>query len=329
MKCDAFSLRSHGIFEATGPIRGTNTAPNHDILCKMSALLILVAVLFGNFTIPPPANAQELRMLAHQGQVRKAADPNSTVIVTVPAGTPLRLLKEMPAWYQVDLPPEKNRPAQQGYVALSDAEWVAECGLKSVGKLEPGTIFQDCDVSPRMIVVPAGRFIMGSSPSEAYRRPNEGPQREVTIPVPFAVGVFEVIFDEWENCVRMEGCGGRMPQDEGFGLGQHPALNISWHAARGYIQWLSDLTGKRYRLLTEAEWEYAARAGSVTPNYQTPEDNICEYASVYDKTDDSFHDFDFQFDEIVPCDDGFAGTAPVGSFRPNAFGTVRHDRKRR
>ena len=268
----------------------------------------------------PPAAALELRMLAHPGPVREAADPNSPVIAAVPAGTPLRLLQETRAWYLVAVQGEEGEPDRRGYVALSDAEWVAECDPKEARELRPDDVFQDCDAAPRMAVVPAGTFRMGSPESEVYRRANEGPQREVAIPAPFAAGVFEVTFAEWRICVRMGGCDARMPDDEGFGQGRRPVLNISWRAAQRYVQWLSELTGKRYRLLSEAEWEYAARAGSSGAHYGESEADLCEFASVYDEADSQFHDFDFQFDEIVSCNDGFAGTAPAGSFRPNAFG---------
>ena len=293
---------------------------NNTFPVRSPAFLILMVTLFVDFVVPASADALELRMLAHQGRVRQAANPNSPVVATVAAGTPLRLLQEMQAWYFVELPQGEDQPTLQGYVRLSDAVWIAECAPKSGEQLEVGEVFRDCDVAPRMIVIPAGKFMMGSPESEAHRLSSEGPQREVTIPEALAVGVFEVTFAQWETCVRMGGCDGLRPDDEGFGRGRHPVLNISWHAARDYTQWLSDLTGQRYRLLTEAEWEYVARAGSTTPNYWKPEGDICQFASVYDQTSSRFMDFDFQFGEIVSCEDGFAGTAPAGSFLPNAFG---------
>ncbi len=287
---------------------------------RVLALLTLSVVALSSFAVPAPADALELRMLADPGSVRHAPDPNSAVVATVPAGTPLQLSRETRAWYLVDLPREKNQPALRGYVALSDAEWIAECDPNASEGLEPGDVFRDCDTTPRMVVIPAGSFIMGSPESEAHRDQNESPRTEVTIPAPFAVGVFEVTFEDWEHCVRMGGCGGWTPDDEGYGQGRRPTPNVNWHYAQLYVQWASGLTGKRYRLLTEAEWEYATRAGSTTPNYWAPEDDPCAFANGYDQTGASFHGFIFQYDRIIPCEDGFTGTAPVGSYPPNAFG---------
>jgi formylglycine-generating enzyme required for sulfatase activity len=116
---------------------------------------------------------------------------------------------------------------------------------------------------PEMVVVPAGKFMMGSPRNESARFPNEGPQHEVTIALPFAVSKFEVTFDQWDACNQYDGC---VPVVWRISRGgKQPANNISWYDAQEYVKWLSALTGRRYRLLTEAEWEYAARAGSATP----------------------------------------------------------------
>jgi len=131
--------------------------------------------------------------------------------------------------------------------------------------LRPGRVFRDCPDCPEMVVVPAGEFIMGSPASEAERNDDEGPQRKVTIPRPFAVGKFEVTFIEWEACVTGDGCKSNpRPSDSGRGKGRRPVVNVSWHDAKEYADWLSRKTGKSYRLLSEAEWEYAARAGTTT-----------------------------------------------------------------
>ena len=127
-----------------------------------------------------------------------------------------------------------------------------------------GTVFQDCPTCPQMVVIPAGRFMMGSPEGDGQARDNERPQREVPIKSPFAVSLFEVTFAEWNVCVEAGGCAHR-PDDSGWGQGARPVINVSWDdISKEYLPWLSRVSGQTYRLLTEAEWEYAARAGTTT-----------------------------------------------------------------
>jgi serine/threonine-protein kinase len=128
----------------------------------------------------------------------------------------------------------------------------------------PGRLFRDCEGCPEMVIVPAGSFTMGSPDAEASRHGNEGPQRRVAFAQPFAVGKFEVTFDEWEMCVREKGCA-HNPGYTAWGRGKRPVIDISWTDAKQYAAWLGRKSGKPYRLLSEAEWEYVARAGTTTP----------------------------------------------------------------
>ena len=128
-----------------------------------------------------------------------------------------------------------------------------------------GEKFRDCRECPAMVVVPAGSFRMGSPPHEKARRYNEGPLHQVTIAKPFAVGAYEVTFSQWDACARAGGCNRYSPSGNGWGRGSRPVINVNWEDAQAYVQWLSRRTGKPYRLLSEAEWEYAARAGTRTP----------------------------------------------------------------
>ena len=154
---------------------------------------------------------------------------------------------------------------------------------------------------------PAGSYMMGSPTSDAEGFSDERPQHAVRIGAPFAVGVYEVTFAEWDACVRAGGCGGHSPNDGGLGRGRRPVWNVSWEDARAYVQWWSRETGQRYRLLTEAEWEYVARAGTTTGRYWGQgEAGQCRYANGGDAS--------------APCPDGHEYTAPAGSFQPNAFG---------
>ncbi|MEL6979327.1 MAG: SUMF1/EgtB/PvdO family nonheme iron enzyme [Pseudomonadota bacterium] len=128
----------------------------------------------------------------------------------------------------------------------------------------PGEAFRDCAACPEMTALPGGRFLMGSAPSEAQREPDEGPQRRVDVAA-FAIGVAEVSFAEWDQCVAAGGCAGYRPDDRGWGRGAHPVINVSKNDAEAYLAWLNaQVPGAPYRLPSEAEWEYAARAGAET-----------------------------------------------------------------
>ncbi len=123
---------------------------------------------------------------------------------------------------------------------------------------------RDCESCPELAVIPAGTFCMGSPESEDGHGRDEGPRRRVTLRS-FALGVTEVTFDEWDTCVRGDGCGMRRPGDRGWGRGARPVINVNWDDAQEYVSWLSAETRKSYRLPSESEWEYAARAGTATP----------------------------------------------------------------
>jgi formylglycine-generating enzyme required for sulfatase activity len=128
---------------------------------------------------------------------------------------------------------------------------------------EAPSVFADCDTCPSMVPLPAGSFQMGSPPTEPGRTGNEDPLHEVTLPA-FAIGQTEITFDEWDACVAGGGCNGYEPPDRGYGKGLQPVIGVSWEDANAYARWLSGKTGRAYRLPTEAEWEYAARAGTTT-----------------------------------------------------------------
>jgi formylglycine-generating enzyme required for sulfatase activity len=162
---------------------------------------------------------------------------------------------------------------------------------------EPGEVFQDCADCGEMVVVPPGEFEMGAADS-----PLEKPVHKVTIARPFAVGRHEVTFAEWDQCVAEAGCSFR-GDDHGWGRGNYPIIGVSWDDAKAFVRWLSAKTGKAYRLPSEAEWEYAARAGTTSPFWWGREVG----------------------DHRANCSDCGAApplhkTLPVESFRPNAFG---------
>jgi formylglycine-generating enzyme required for sulfatase activity len=131
--------------------------------------------------------------------------------------------------------------------------------------LKPGDSFKECARDcPEMVVIPAGSFTMGSPKFEPAHLPSDEPQHTVTFATPFAVSRYELTFSSWDACVTGGGCNGYKPPDQDWGRGQQPAINVSWNDAQQYVLWLSQVTRKTYRLLSEAEYEYAARAGATT-----------------------------------------------------------------
>lgn len=207
--------------------------------------------------------------------------------------------------------------------------------------LQPGDMFRECAPTfacPDMTVVAGGDFVMGSPARESGRLEREGPQQTVAV-ARFAIGRFEITHDEWEACIRYtETAGFRVAEDanplekvgcdrlgdQGYGRGRKPVINASWEDAQGYIRWLNLMTSghraRPYRLLTEAEWEYAARAGAATA-YPWGKDarRTCEFANVMTVgTNEAYSSF--VGDAPATCEDGHMETAPAGSFKPNAFG---------
>ncbi|MBV9190110.1 MAG: SUMF1/EgtB/PvdO family nonheme iron enzyme [Betaproteobacteria bacterium] len=172
----------------------------------------------------------------------------------------------------------------------------------------PGRVFRDCQGCPEMVILPLGSYNMGSPATEAGRAPTEGPQHRVAITQQIAVGKFEVTFDEWAMCVREGGCK-ENPGDTGWGKGKRPVINVSWNDAKQYVKWLAEKTGKGYRLLSEAEWEFAARAGNGGPfsfgNAIAPEQANYDAAFAY---------------AGGATGTKLGKTATVGSYKPNAFG---------
>ena len=168
--------------------------------------------------------------------------------------------------------------------------------------------FRDCDECPEMVVAPAGSFSMGS-PFPQYQVFNESPRHSVTISEPFAIGKYEVTFDEWDACVVAGGCGGYSPGDEGWGRGRRPVMNVNWGDAKAYVRWLLIRTGEFYRLLSEAEWEYAARAGTVG-RFHFGHSISTEQAN-----------FDGRYTRVSGRSGVKRGeTVPIGSFPANEFG---------
>jgi formylglycine-generating enzyme required for sulfatase activity len=169
--------------------------------------------------------------------------------------------------------------------------------------LRPGQVFRDRMTngtnSPDLVVVPAGKFRMGDIQGKALQ--DEQPVHEVHIRMPFAVSRYEITFDQYDDFAKATGR--NLPDDEGFGRGRRPVIRVSWNDAADYAEWLSQQTGKRYRLPSEAEWEYAARGGTETAYWWGNEmkPGFANCISCGTKKDQR-------------------QTVPVGSFKPNSFG---------
>ena len=161
---------------------------------------------------------------------------------------------------------------------------------------------KDGGEGPEMVVLPPGRFRMGSPATEEGRYDDEGPVHTVTISRPIAMGQYPVTFEDYDRYVSAMGAEER-PGDSGWGRGRRPVTNVNWHDAKAYAAWLSEQTGKRYRLPSESEWEYAARAGTETAYSWGNEIGVNRANG-----------------------DGSGSkwsgkqTSPVGSFEPNGFG---------
>lgn len=192
---------------------------------------------------------------------------------------------------------EREAAAREAAAQLALAKEAAARDARA-SRAQPrfGTVLRDCADCPELVWLPQGEFIMGE------RSAAIGPRRVVRIGYPLAVGRFEVTFAEWDACAAAGGCR-RRPHDSGWGRGRQPVINVSWADAQQYALWLSRRTGKRYRLLTEAEWEYAARAGTDV-RYWWGNDAWQGEANCND------------------CGSPWDGrqAAPVGRFPPNPFG---------
>ena len=165
--------------------------------------------------------------------------------------------------------------------------------VAAAGTANAGATFRDCHECPEMVVLPAGTFMMGSNTGNS----DERPVHQVTIPRPFAVGKFELTFTEWDACVTAGGCAHKA-KDRGWGRARRPVIDVNWNDAQAYLKWLNRKTGKSYRLLSEAEWEYAAQGGANSQVLGKGNANCDGCGSRWDDKQ----------------------TAPAGSFRPNGFG---------
>jgi formylglycine-generating enzyme required for sulfatase activity len=223
---------------------------------------------------PPPAGGQLGQTFDQGGRGAATAAPPPPAPPTPPVPPPA-VGRGQPA------PPPQPRPPQAAMAPPVDI-------------FRPGTAIKDCEVCPTVVVLPAGQFQMGSNRGDS----DERPVHLVTIPRPFAIGRFEVTFAEYDACVAAGGCRSNV-SDRGWGRGAQPVIHVTWNDAMDYTRWLSAITGRRYRLPSEAEWEYAARGGSQAEDVFGAGQANCE-----------------------GCGSPWDGKrpAPVGRFAPNGYG---------
>ncbi|MCP4314528.1 MAG: formylglycine-generating enzyme family protein [Hyphomicrobiales bacterium] len=179
---------------------------------------------------------------------------------------------------------------------------------------------RDCGHCPELIILPPGYVEKNAAETDDVHGESAVSPNRVAMPA-FAVGRYEVTLDEWNWCVDVGACT-PLPKNRYDTTGQHPATNMTWFQANEYVQWLSETTGKNYRLPTGAEWEFAARAGRRTEHSwgDGPVEAACAHAN-YDDISYKSRLSDKAFAKhYANCDDGFIYTAPVGSLKPNDFG---------
>jgi formylglycine-generating enzyme required for sulfatase activity len=232
----------------------------------------------------------------------------------------------------------RSRPA----AVLALVLLVATAATAEESARAAGSAFRDCDGCPEMVVIPAGRFVMGT-PSAVRAAGAAGAEADavvIELPRAYALGRFEVTRGEFARFIAdsghepRSGCRGWAPALSRFAedarrgwenpgspaapVDEHPVTCVSFADAQAYVQWLARETGERYRLPSETEWEYAARAGSATlrPWGDSPEEG-CGDANTYDLVADAAYRLGWP---NSGCRDGFADLAPVGRFSANAFG---------
>ena len=236
-----------------------------------------------------------------------AAFAAATLVVSLPNGASAKARQGRPK------PPPAGETAQTPPAAPS-RQFFPEKAVQPLTPeieqaLRPKDSFKECDVCPEMVVVPKGSFMMGTPITEVDRSKGEDPIHRATFARPFAVGRFTVSFDEWDACLADGGCDGNKGDDHGVGRGRLPARGINFEAAKSYLAWLSKKVGRTYRLPSESEREYFARAGTTTPFW-------------FGKTISSQN---ASYSASIPYGDGprgidSKGPAVIDSYAPNPFG---------
>jgi formylglycine-generating enzyme required for sulfatase activity/uncharacterized caspase-like protein len=231
---------------------------------------------------------------AHDGSVRLT---NARAIATLDAATSPRVSTIIldRVWRPYGAPIAR--------AALSFAAQIVPLHVPDALKGRRGRVFKDCTDCPEMVEVGRGMLFFGSPVVDFDRNDAEGPRRLIDVSESFAVGRYEVTFAEWDACMADRGCGMDQPSDHKWGRDRRPVIEVTWNGAKSYVAWLSAKTGHQYTLLSEAQWEYVARAGSTTRFFWGNDIGI---------NNANCNGCGSEWDNKQ--------TAPVGSFQPNAFG---------
>jgi formylglycine-generating enzyme required for sulfatase activity len=264
---------------------------------------------------------------------------------TIYANSALERIAELKRREALNVPPPKPVGPCGGIARLASLEARGDRALSvdEACELERGDLFRECVGCPEMVVLPPGTFTMGSPDGEKGRFFNEGPRHDVTFARKFAVGEFQVTKDEFAAFVKATGydagkkcrtlndknnwveTDGRDWENPGFAqTGSHPVACVGWDDAKAYVEWLAERTKQPYRLLSEAEWEYAARGRTEPGTYPRyffgdDESDFCKYGKGADQATKAKVPGRDKF-PVLPCTTPWAYTAPVGSFKPNDFG---------
>ncbi len=217
------------------------------------------------------------------------------------------------AWSQAKA--ANRAPAYQQYLtSFPQGAYVAQA-IAAIEQLKPavGRNFSDCASCPTMVTLASGNANLGAGENEVGARPAEKPQRPVSFSDMFAIGVNEVTFAQWDACVAGGGCTKR-PSNNGWGGGNRPVINVSWDDAQKYASWLSTKTGKAYALPSEAQWEYAARAGDTGSFTGGSAAALCAFANG------AAVESGLKWANAACTDPSADRTLPVGMLGANKFG---------
>jgi len=267
---------------------------------------------------------EKARLQAEQERLARlqeaVPDKYRLTVLATPAASRIRIMNIVPRYVPgIVLEPGKYDVLVEKGRYVASRQWITiqnQDVTLPVVLVEKPIIFRDRlkdgSQGPEMVWIPGGSFRMGDIQGRGDS--DEQPVHSVSVSR-FAMGRYEVTFAEYDKFAEATGRG--KPDDEGWGRGNRPVINVSWDDATAYTNWLSRQTGQSYRLPTEAQWEYAARAGTTTSRYWGNDPNeACRYANVNDNTSKQKNGYSWAHHN---CTDGYAQTAPVGRFKPNAF----------